>query len=59
MEGAAFRIRQYLNNPEMAARMGEKGREYVRDNFLIIRQTRYYLSVWYALEHPGSTLLEL
>jgi trehalose synthase len=59
VEGAAFRIRQYLNNPEMASRMGEKGREYVRSNFLITRQIRDYLSVWYSLEHPGSTLLEL
>jgi hypothetical protein len=31
----------------------------VRSNFLITRQIRDYLSVWYSLEHPGSTLLEL
>ncbi|MEW6116554.1 MAG: glycosyltransferase [Nitrospirota bacterium] len=54
VEGAAFRIRQFLNNPEMAQRMGEKGREFVRTNFLITRQVRDYLSVWYALEHNGK-----
>jgi len=59
VEGAAFRIRQFLNNPEMARRMGEKGREYVRSNFLITRQTRDYLSIWYALESRGKTILEL
>ncbi|MDQ7837166.1 MAG: glycosyltransferase [Thermodesulfobacteriota bacterium] len=59
VEGAAFRIRQFLNNPEMAAQMGEKGREYVRINFLITRQTRDYLSVWYALENKGKNVLEL
>ncbi len=58
-EGAAFRIRQLLNNPDMAKRMGEKGREYVRNNFLITRQVRDYLSVWYAAEHKGRSVLEL
>lgn len=59
IEGTAFRIRQFLNNPEMAKRMGEKGREYVRDNFLITRQVRDYLSVWYALENKGKSVLDL
>lgn len=59
VEGAAFRIRQFLNNPEMAHRMGERGREYVRNNFLITRQIRDYLSVWYAMENKGRSVLEL
>jgi trehalose synthase len=58
-EGAAFRIRQLLNNPDMAKRMGERGKEYVRSNFLITRQARDYLSVWYAAEHKGKSVLEL
>lgn len=59
VEGAAFRIRQLLNNPAMAMRMGEAGREYVRANFLITRQIRDYLAVWYAIEHKGKSILEL
>ncbi|MEK6591345.1 MAG: glycosyltransferase [Nitrospinota bacterium] len=59
VEGTAFRIRQILNNTEMAKRMGEKGREYVRNNFLITRQVRDYLSVWYSLENKGKSILEL
>ncbi len=59
IEGAAFRIRQFLNNPEMAKRMGERGREYVRNNFLITRQIRDYLSLWYAVEHKGKSVLNL
>ncbi|MDH4027836.1 MAG: glycosyltransferase, partial [Nitrospirota bacterium] len=59
VEGAAFRIRQFLNNPEMVVRMGERGREYVRYNFLITRQTRDYLAIWYALENRGKNILEL
>jgi trehalose synthase len=58
-EGAAFRIRQLLNNPVIAETMGRKGREYVRNNFLITRQMRDYLSLWYFLENPGHSLIEL
>ncbi len=59
VEGAAFRARQLLNNPEMVKGMGEKAREYVRKNFLITRQIRDYLSVWYAAENKGRSVLEL
>jgi len=59
VEGAGFRVRQFLNNPDMAKRMGEKGREYVRNNFLITRQIRDYLSVWYAIENKGRSVIDL
>jgi trehalose synthase len=59
VEGAAFRIRQLLNNPEMAKRMGGHAREYVRKNFLITRQIRDYLSVWYSMENKGRGALEV
>jgi hypothetical protein len=39
--------------------MGEKAKEYVRNNFLITRQMRDYLSVWYFLENKGRNILEL
>lgn len=55
VEGAAFRIRQFLNSPEMTKRMGERAREHVRNNFLITRQVRDYLSIWAAVEEPGRT----
>ena len=59
VEGAAFRARQLLNNPEMVKKMGENAREYVRKNFLITRQTRDYLSAWYSIENKGKSVLEL
>lgn len=59
VEGTAFRIRQFLNNPDMAKRMGEKGREFVRSNFLITRQARGYLAVWYSTDNKGKNILEL
>jgi trehalose synthase len=59
VEGAAFRIRQLLNDPDMARRMGENAREYVRTHFLITRQIRDYLSLWYSVENRGANILEL
>jgi trehalose synthase len=37
VEGAAFRIRQLLQNPDLMTRLGGAAREYVRRNFLITR----------------------
>lgn len=37
IEGAAFRIRQLLQNPDLMTRLGGAAREYVRRNFLITR----------------------
>jgi len=37
VEGAAFGIKQFLNNPEYAKRIGENGKEHVRQNFLLTR----------------------
>ena len=59
IEGAAFRIRQLLNNPDMAKRMGEHGKEFVRNNFLITRQVRDYLAIWYSIMNKGKSVLEL
>lgn len=59
VDGTAFRIRQILNNPEMAKRVGENGREYVRKYFLITRQIRDYLSVWYLMENKVKGMIEL
>lgn len=59
VDGAAFRIRQFLNNPDMAKRMGQMGKEYVKNNFLITRQIRDYLSIWYAIEYKGKSVMEL
>jgi len=58
VEGAAFRIRQLLNAPEMADAMGERAREFIRKNFLITRQIRDYLSAWYIMENKGKSIIE-
>jgi len=45
IEGAAFRIRHLLNNPELIARMGAAGREHVRRVFLTTRHLTDYLAL--------------
>jgi len=45
VEGCAFRIRYLLSNPQLMRRMGWAGREHVRENFLITRHLRDYLSL--------------
>jgi trehalose synthase len=45
VEGAAFRLRHLLNNPELIARMGAAGREHVRRSFLITRVLTDYLAL--------------
>jgi trehalose synthase len=44
-EGAAFRIRQLLDSPDVMARLGGAAREYVRRNFLITRHLGDYLAL--------------
>ena len=45
VEGAAFRIRQLLQTPDLAARLGGAAREYVRRNFLLPRHLGDYLAL--------------
>jgi trehalose synthase len=49
VDGAAFRIRQLLEDPELATRLGGAGREYVRRSFLITRHLGDYLAILASL----------
>jgi len=48
-EGAAHRIRYLLRNQELMREMGTKGREFVRENFLLTRHLREYLTLMNGL----------
>ena len=43
IEGTVQAVRQLLNNPDYARRLGENGREHVRQNFLLTRHLQDYL----------------
>jgi trehalose synthase len=49
IEGTAYWIKQLLNEPEYARRLGANGREHVRANFLITRHLRDYLLLFLSL----------
>ncbi|MBN2061600.1 MAG: glycosyltransferase [Deltaproteobacteria bacterium] len=58
-EGAALRIRYLLHNQEILKEMGRKAKEFVRENFLITRHLREYLTLIYALLHSKKERIEL
>ncbi len=52
IDGAAFSVKQLLNNPAYAGKLGENGREHVRNNFLLTRHLKDYLLLFLSLYHP-------
>jgi len=51
IEGAAFAIKQLLNSPEYAKKLGENGYENVRNNFLLTRHLKEYMLLFLSLFH--------
>ncbi|HKK14399.1 MAG TPA: glycosyltransferase [Gammaproteobacteria bacterium] len=58
-EGAALRIRYMLHNRERTAEMAAKARDFVKDNFLLTRQLREYLTIMVALQFEARDRIEL
>jgi trehalose synthase len=58
-EGAALRIRYLLFNEGERLRIGRQAKEFVRENFLITRNLREYLTLIVALSHGADGRIEL
>lgn len=56
VEGAAFAIKQILNSPSYAKRLGENGREHIRRNFLLTRHLKEYMLLFLALYHAEDVV---
>ncbi len=56
IEGTARGIRQILQSPEYAKRLGENGREHIKNNFLITRHIRDYLLLFLTAYHKGDVI---
>lgn len=58
-EGAALRIRYLLHQKDRILAMGAKAQSFVRDNFLITRHLREYLTLMVALLHGAQDRIDL
>ncbi|MFH1277530.1 MAG: glycosyltransferase [Candidatus Eisenbacteria bacterium] len=58
-EGAALRIRYLFSNREKMSDMGEKAREFVRENFLLTRHLREYLTLMLTITQGSGDRVEL
>jgi trehalose synthase len=49
VEGTAYWIKQLINEPEYAKKLGANGKEHIHSNFLITRHIRDYLLLFLSL----------
>lgn len=56
IDGTAYWIKQLVNEPEYARRLGINGREHVKNNFLITRHIKDYLLLFVSLFHQGDII---
>ncbi|HPN66441.1 MAG TPA: glycosyltransferase [Candidatus Omnitrophota bacterium] len=52
IEGAGFSLKQLLHSPDYARKLGENGKEHVKNNFLITRHLKEYMLLFLSLYHP-------
>ena len=56
IEGASFAIKQLLNSQEYANKLGENGREHIRNNFLLTRHLKEYMLLFLSLYHTEDVV---
>ncbi|MEW6009379.1 MAG: glycosyltransferase [Candidatus Omnitrophota bacterium] len=54
VEGASFAIKQLLSSSAYAKRLGENGREHIKNNFLITRHLRDYMLLFLSLYYQDD-----
>jgi len=59
IEGTAYQIRYLLSHSEVAKKLGDYGHEYVKERFLITRNLKRYLLLFYVLSNPGERIIHL
>lgn len=56
VEGCAHYVKQFLQNPEYARRLGENGKQHIKNNFLLTRHLRDHMLAFLALDHPQDVV---
>jgi len=54
IEGTALWIKQLINEPDFAGRLGHNGREHIQNNYLITRHIKDYLLLFLSMTHHGD-----
>jgi trehalose synthase len=55
VEGTAYQIRFLLSHPDIARRLGERGHEHVKENFLITNNLKRYLTLFLMLDQGAAS----
>jgi trehalose synthase len=56
IEGTIHYLKQLLNEPSYAQKLGINGKEHIKNNFLITRHIRDYLLLFLSLYHEGDVI---
>ena len=59
IDGTAYWMKRLLHEPAYAKKLGENGREHVRENFLLTRHLRDYLLLALYLEKGGQDFIHI
>jgi trehalose synthase len=58
-EGAANRAVELLSDPDLRQKLGENGRQLVKENFLITRHVKDYMLMMLAFDYPQKRIVRL
>lgn len=56
VEGTAYWIKQLIHEPEYASRLGKRGKQHVKNNFLITRHLQDYLLLFLSLYNTSDVV---
>jgi trehalose synthase len=56
IEGTTYYLKQLLNEPDYAEKLGQNGREHIKENFLITRHIRDYLLLFISLDYRNDII---
>ncbi len=56
VDGAAFAVKQLLNGPKYAQRLGSNGHEHIKNNFLLTRHLRNYILLFLAIYNSSDMI---
>ncbi|HCN20517.1 MAG TPA: glycosyl transferase family 1 [Planctomycetia bacterium] len=56
IDGTAYYLKQLINEPEYAKKLGLNGKEHIKNNFLVTRHIQDYLLLFLSLYHEGDVI---